>query len=112
MPSKRPAEETKQAVKQKIARMTQDLLDEDVPDPRKMVTDAIVRHNVDGKRMLELAARGKTGAREMAALCSGYTQLPAACQELLTDMCQTLLERFQQDSKTFKAKAKGGGVGV
>ena len=50
--------------------------DEDhIPCPRALVTVAIAKHNVNGKRMLALAARGVPGAIEMAALCDGYDLL-------------------------------------
>ena len=54
-----------------------------------------MKHNVNGKRMLALAAKGVPGAIEMAALCDGYAALPVACQEILQIMCYGLLQKFQ-----------------
>ena len=68
------------------------------------MTTAIAKHNVNGKRMLALAAKGVPGAIEMAALCDGYTALPVACQELLQMMCYALLQKFQQQHRDYVAK--------
>ena len=53
------------------------------PDPQALLAAAIAQHNLDGKRMLELAFRGEAGATKMAALCDGFSELSAKRQMLL-----------------------------
>lgn len=69
------------------------------PCPLAVLTAAMTKHNVDGKRMLALAAKGADGAEELAELCEEFATFSPKRRILFLVLCTRLLAQFQRDAE-------------
>ncbi len=74
------------------------------PCPLAVLTAAMTKHNVDGKRMLALAAKGADGAEELAELCTEFATFSPKRRILFLVLCAKLLAQFQRDAEAAPAE--------
>lgn len=74
------------------------------PCPLAVLTAAMTKHNVDGKRMLALAAKGTDGAEELAELCEEFATFSPKRRILFLVLCTRLLAQFQRDAEAARER--------
>jgi hypothetical protein len=74
------------------------------PCPLAVLTAAMTKHNVDGKRMLALAAKGADGAEELAELCTEFATFSPKRRILFLVLCAKLLAQFQRDAEAARER--------